>query len=161
MRIEFLVDHPQHALTLARWHHREWGELMPDWTRGDAERELTGHATRREIPTTLVLLDDDDGLVGSVSVLDEDASELREYSPWLASLFVAPPARGRGLGGLLVQAAVDHARAMGVPRLYLFTPAHEAFYARLGWRTLDTTRRVGGQPVTLMAVELALTEPAH
>lgn len=160
MRIEFLADHPQHALALARWHHREWGGLMPDWSREDAERELTGHATRRDIPTTLVLLDDG-ALVGSVSVLDVDASELREYSPWLASLFVAPPARGRGLGAQLVAAAVDLARAIGVPRLYLFTPGHEAFYARLGWTTLDTTRRVGGRPVTLMAIELAPpAEPA-
>lgn len=154
MRIEFLADHPQHALALARWHHREWGELMPDWSREDAERELTGHATRRDIPTTLILLDGE-ALVGSVSVLDEDASELREYSPWLASLFVAPPARGRGLGAQLVAAAVELARAQGVPRLYLFTPGHEAFYARLGWTTLDASRHVGGRPVSLMAVELA------
>lgn len=153
MRIDFLADHPQHALTLARWHHREWGTLMPDWTRGDAERELTGHATRRDIPTTLVLLGDDDALVGSVSVLDEDASEFRDLSPWLASLFVAPPARGRGLGAQLVHAAVDHARCMGVPRLYLFTPDHASFYARLGWSVLGM-RLLGEREVTLMAVEL-------
>ncbi|MCE3005081.1 MAG: GNAT family N-acetyltransferase [Xanthomonadaceae bacterium] len=154
MRIEFLADHPQHALTLARWHHREWGELMPDWTRGDAERELIGHATRRDIPTTLILLDDTHALVGSVSVLDEDASEFRDLSPWLASLYVAPPARGRGLGAQLAHAAVDHARSMGVPRLYLFTPEHAAFYARLGWSVLGT-RMLGEREVTLMAIELA------
>jgi N-acetylglutamate synthase-like GNAT family acetyltransferase len=152
MRIEFLADHPQHALTLARWHHREWGTLMPDWTRGDAERELTGHATRRDIPTTLVLLDGN-ALIGSVSVLDEDASEFRDLSPWLASLFVAPPARGRGLGAQLVHAAVAYARDQGVPRLYLFTPEHAAFYARLGWHTIDH-RPLAGREVTLMAIDL-------
>jgi GNAT superfamily N-acetyltransferase len=153
MRIEFLADHPQHAHTLARWHHREWGELMPDWTRGDAERELTGHATRRDIPTTLVLLDDGHALLGSVSVLDEDASEFRDLSPWLASLYVAPPARGRGLGAQLVHAAVDHARGQGVPRLYLFTPDHAAFYARLGWAVLGS-RMLGSREVTLMSIDL-------
>lgn len=158
MRIEYLADHPQHALTLARWHHREWGALMPDWTRDDAERELVGHATRRDIPTTLVLLGDDQALVGSVSVLDEDASEFRDLSPWLASLYVAPPARGRGLGAQLVHAAVDHARSMGVPRLYLFTPEHAAFYARLGWSVLGT-RMLGEREVTLMAIDLHPAEP--
>jgi len=158
MRIEYLADHPQHALTLARWHHREWGALMPDWTRGDAERELVGHATRRDIPTTLVLLGDDQALVGSVSVLDEDASEFRDLSPWLASLYVAPPARGRGLGAQLVHAAVDHARSMGVPRLYLFTPDHAAFYARLGWSVLGT-RMLAEREVTLMAIDLAPEQP--
>lgn len=159
MRIDFLADHPQHALTLARWHHREWGALMPDWTRGDAERELTGHATRRDIPTTLVLLDDNHALLGSVSVLDEDASEFRDLSPWLASLYVAPPARGRGLGAQLVRAAVDYARGQGVPRLYLFTPAHAPFYARLGWSLLGS-RMLGPREVTLMAIDLAPAEPA-
>ncbi len=153
MRIDFLADHPQHALTLARWHHREWGALMRDWSHGDAERELTGHATRRTIPTTLVLLDDD-ALLGSVSLLDDDASQFRDLSPWLANLFVAPPARGRGLGAQLVAAAVDHARGMNVPRLYLFTPDHATFYARLGWSLLGS-RMLGPREVTLMAIELA------
>jgi GNAT superfamily N-acetyltransferase len=132
---------------------------MPDWTRGDAERELTGHATRRDIPTTLVLLDDDHALLGSVSVLDEDASAFRDLSPWLASLYVAPPARGRGLGAQLVRAAVDYARGQGVPRLYLFTPDRAAFYARLGWSLLGS-RRLGPREVTLMAIDLAPAGPA-
>jgi GNAT superfamily N-acetyltransferase len=160
MRIDFLADHPQHALTLARWHHREWGALMRDWTLADAERELTGHCTRRTIPTTLVLLDPDEGdaLRGSVSVLDVDASEFRELSPWLASLYVAPPVRGRGLGAGLVGAAVSFAREQGVPRLYLFTPEHTRFYAQLGWSELDQ-RLLGGRQVALMAIDLEPLPP--
>jgi GNAT superfamily N-acetyltransferase len=154
MRIAFLADHPQHALALAHWHHREWGSLMPDWTRGDAERELAGHAVRRDIPTTLVLLDDDGALVGSVSVLDEDASQFRDLSPWLASLYVAPTARGRGLGARLVRAALDVARDQGVPRLYLFTPDRASFYERLGWTVLGS-RMLAGRAVTLMAIDPA------
>lgn len=154
MRIAFLADHPRHALTLAHWHHREWGGLMPDWTRGDAERELADHAVRRDIPTTLVVLDDDGALVGSVSVLDEDASQFRDLSPWLASLYVAPTARGRGLGARLVRAALDLARDQGVPRLYLFTPDRASFYERLGWTVLGS-RLLAGRAVTLMAVDLA------
>ncbi len=159
MRIDFLADHPQHALTLARWHHREWGALMRDWSHGDAERELTGHATRRTIPTTLVLLDDD-ALLGSVSLLDDDASQFRDLSPWLANLFVAPPARGRGLGAGLVGAAQNLARELGVPRLYLFTPEHLDFYQRLGWQRLGE-RLLDAHPVSLMAIDLAPLEPAR
>ncbi len=160
MRIEFLADHPQHALTLARWHHREWGPLMRDWSHDDAQRELTGHATRRIIPTTLVLLDADDAVLGSVSLLDEDASQFRELSPWLANLFVAPPARGRGLGAGLVAAAQALARELGVSRLYLFTPRHVAFYQRLGWQLLGE-RLLDAQPVSLMAIELAPLDRAQ
>jgi len=54
-----------------------------------------------------VLLDGDE-LLGSVSVVMEDAPELQSYgSPWLASLFVVEDARGQGLGQALVEAAVE------------------------------------------------------
>jgi GNAT superfamily N-acetyltransferase len=158
MRIAFLADHPEHALTLARWHHREWSGLMRDWSREEAERELTGHATRRVIPTTLILVDDADELLGSVSLIDEDAREFADLSPWLASLFVAPPARGRGFGAGLVRAAVELAAQLGVPRLYLFTPEHADFYRRLGWREYQR-RRLGDREVAVMCIDPPLPAP--
>lgn len=154
--IAFLADHPQHAGTLAGWHHAQWGGLYRDWSRDDAAAELHDHATRRTRPTTLVLLDDeDDGeLLGSVSLVDEDAPELRDTGDaWLASLYVVPQRRGEGLGAGLVRALVAHAAALGIPRLWLFTPEHAGFYARLGWRALGPFA-LHGTPVQVMAKDL-------
>ena len=55
----------------------------------------------------------------------------------LASLFVLPRARGRGIGAALVRACVVLAASERVPRLWLFTPEHAGFYAALGWDTRD------------------------
>lgn len=152
MRIEALADHPEQAATLARWHHAQWAHLYLDWTLQVASDELAGHAASRGLPTTLVLLDGDE-LQGSVSLVLEDAPDLQHLgSPWLASLYVRPEARGRGFGKALVLAAERLAAAQGVPRLWLFTPGHAGFYRRLGWSAIaDAGLR--GTAVSVLAIE--------
>lgn len=162
MAIRFLADRPGDVDTLARWHHAQWGDLYSDWSLDTATAELRDHATRRTRPTTLIALDDVGGpsgptpLLGSVSLVDEDAPELAAHGDaWLASLYVVPEMRGRGLGARLVRALVAHAAAQGVPRLWLFTPEHAAFYAKLGWRPLGRAQLRG------VAVQLMDIEPAE
>ena len=149
MEIRFLADVPGHVDTLARWHHGEWGALYADWSLADAAAELRDHATRRTRPTTLVALDGD-ALVGSVSLVDEDAPEFADRGDaWLASLYVVPAARGRGPRGGRAQSLVAHPTPHRLDRLWLFTPHHADFYAKLGWRSVARAS-LQGTPVTLM-----------
>jgi len=160
MRIEPISLHRDRLATLAAWHHAQWGHLYSHWTYDVCLAELDGHAARDEgMPTTLLALDDEE-LLGSVSLVFEDAPELQEHgSPWLASLYVKPEARGRGVGAQLARAAVARAAAEGVEELFLFTPEHREFYARLGWRPLGRTA-LKGTPVDLMCIEPALARSA-
>jgi len=154
MRIEWIGRHPQHVAALARWHHAEWGALYDDWTLPAATAELEDHTRRDSLPTTLVLMDGG-RLLGSVSLLLEDAPELRDRGgPWLASLFVSPDARGRGGGKRLVEAAVAHAAAQGVRWLRLFTLWHEDFYADLGWK-LEERSQLHGVSIAIMGIDPA------
>jgi GNAT superfamily N-acetyltransferase len=148
-RIVPLADLPALVDVLAERHHAEWGALMPGWSHAHARAELTDHANRRRVPTTLVAVDVDGEPLGSVSVVDEDAPEFADRSPWLASLYVWPRARRRGLGARLVEAAVELAAACGVPRLHLFTPDHRAWYEALGWQW-SARRPLGAVDVDLM-----------
>lgn len=82
MRIDRIGRHPRHIPALAAWHHAEWGALYDDWTLAAAASELADHATRTSLPTTLLLVDGQD-LLGSVSLLIEDAPALQDRgSPW-------------------------------------------------------------------------------
>ena len=159
MAIDFLADHPHWVETLASWHHAEWAHLFEDWTLEVATAELADHTTRRGVPTTLVL-HEGGPMLGSVSLVIEDAPELQgEGSPWLASLYVIPSARGRGHGSRLVRAAVALAAEQGVDCLYLFTPDREEFYRRLGWSPRLRTR-LHGNDVTLMDLRLPVASAA-
>ena len=57
----------------------------------------------------------------------------------LTHVAVAPDAQGTGLGRVLVEAFVAHARARGADEVRLITHAHTrapSFYRRLGWSSL-------------------------
>lgn len=149
-RIESIAAHPGVVDTLAAWHHAQWGELMAPWSLEDARRELREHVEASAgYPATLITLDDDDRVLGSVSLIPTDAPEFAEYTPWLASLYVAPSARGAGIGSALVRAIVDHADRLGFETLYLFTPGSPQIYLRCGWRE-QATLRLGDRDVVLM-----------
>jgi N-acetylglutamate synthase-like GNAT family acetyltransferase len=148
----YLCDHMRLAPELARLHYAEWGPLLPRWSEAEALAELRTHRSRQAIPTTMLMLDDADSLIGSVSLLQNDDERIRDYSPWLASLIVLPQYRGRGYGIALVERCVQEARAQGIPRLHLYTAGQQAFYTRLGWRIVDTVP-LGIAPVDVMAIE--------
>jgi predicted N-acetyltransferase YhbS len=160
MRIEPIAAHRARVPTLAAWHHAQWGHLYSLWTYEVCRAELDEHAARAAgLPTTLLALDGEE-LLGSVSLVFEDAPELQEHgSPWLASLYVKPEARGRGIGAALARAAVARAAQEGVDELFLFTPEHRDFYARLGWRPLARTA-LKGIAVDLMCIAPAAAQAA-
>lgn len=65
---------------------------------------------------------------------------------WLCDVFVLPAARGRGVAGRLVQAAVARARADGVRRVMLATLDAHGLYRRHGF----------GEPRAGLFMELAV-----
>jgi len=72
-------------------------------------------------------------------LLDRERSEAGR----VGGMWVAPPWRGQGVGGILLQAVFTWAREGGLTRLGLWAPAHSpaalALYYRAGFR--DTGRR--------------------
>lgn len=69
-----------------------------------------------------------DGIVGV---------ELHGDNALLRSLVVAAPARSRGLGSGLVNAAERFARSMGANDIYLLTSTAAPFFERLGYSQVD------------------------
>ncbi len=153
MRIALLSDHLQVAPTLARWHADEWSSLMPDWSYEPALTELLTHTRRDTIPLTLLALDGPE-VLGSASLIAEDLPGWEHLTPWLASVFVAPSTRGRGVGTRLVSEAARTAQRLGVSRLHLFTAGQADFYHRLGW-TEFAKAELRGHPVVILALGLA------
>lgn len=136
--VEFawLADRPQFVPRLAALHHAEWSWIDPQWTLAEAQASLALHTAGSAVPTTLVAFVDG-ALAGSVSLLANDHSRIRKWSPWLASLLVLPGFRCRGIGAALVREAVAIAARFGIGRLYLYTDDAAAFYARLGWSMVE------------------------
>jgi N-acetylglutamate synthase-like GNAT family acetyltransferase len=93
--------------------------------------------------------------VATASLVHADLDARPDLSPWLASLFVDPPFRGRGHSIRLVRVVEAAARAAGIGTLWLYTAHAEGLYRRLGW--LAVGRSVEGKAaVTVMRRDLAL-----
>ncbi|MBD9369497.1 GNAT family N-acetyltransferase [Xanthomonas sp. XNM01] len=137
MRIACLSAWPQHVDALAAAHVAAFGALEPGWDAAAAAAELRAHRADG-LPATLLALDRAGGWLGSVSLLHEDHPQIRQYTPWLASLYVQPQARAEGLGARLVGQAVARAAELGHPWLHLYcTDDLRGYYARLGWDVCD------------------------
>jgi N-acetylglutamate synthase-like GNAT family acetyltransferase len=98
---------------------------------------------------TVVALSDET-LLGSASLIAHDMDTRMDLSPWLASVYVTPAYRDRGLGSTLVRRIASEAATLGFERLYLFTPDRERFYARLGWTVLERTVYRGYDQVVMV-----------
>lgn len=153
MQIGYLADHQEFIPTLAHWHHHEWAYLRPGDSVEARMDRLRGCCGRREIPTVIIAFTGG-SLLGSAMLIAHDMDTRMEFSPWLAGVFVAPERRRRGLGAALVQRVIDEATALGVRRLYLYTPSTEQFYSRLGWLLVEHTR-YRGTDVVVMSYDCA------
>ena len=136
MRIAPLVEHPDLAAQVAAWGFAEWGHLNPGQTLAQRTIRIQGKMNVDRVPIAFVALDDDGGIVGTASLIFDDL-EGDPRNPWLASVYVPPEHRKKGVASALVQTVEDAARRLGYTRLYLFTSTAPKLYADLGWRPLE------------------------
>jgi N-acetylglutamate synthase-like GNAT family acetyltransferase len=138
MTIDYLADHPHFVPTLARWQHEEWGYIRPGDSVEARTTRIDAGCERDRIPLTVVAIEDGE-VRGSASLIHSDMDTRPELSPWLASVFVAPQFRRRGIGAQLVRRIMSEAGKLEVPLLYLYTVHSEKLYAALGWTVMERT----------------------
>ncbi|QEM83083.1 GNAT family N-acetyltransferase [Halomonas binhaiensis] len=146
--IERLEADSPHLAKVAAWTYEAWGHLHPDSDFESWSKEVASFCGNGGVPSVFVAMRDGKP-VGTASLSPDDMSIRREYSPWLASVFVLPEQRGQGLASALVRRVEDEAREHGVNRLYLYTPDQQSLYRRLGWRDLEALS-YRGEDVTVM-----------
>jgi predicted N-acetyltransferase YhbS len=132
VNIDYLADHEDVLPQLAVWQHEQWGYLNPQNSVETRAEKLRRRSGKGAIPTTFVGFIEGE-LVGSASLVENDLPSRRDLFPWLASVYVHPSRRRKGIGSQLVERVVTQTEALGHPRLYLITPDQESFYRRMGW----------------------------
>jgi len=146
--VEPLSEHPELIPVAAEWHFTEWGHTDPGgsletWTAG-----LARQAGAEEIPGTLIALVDG-AAAGVACLVARDMPGHRPaagLTPWLKGLYVAPPMRRTGVGGVLMRRCEAWAASLGHQFLYLYTERSSGarlLYERLGWQVMHTARYEG------------------
>ena len=157
VQIELLIGHSHLAPVLGAWHHEEWGHLYaPEvWDLPTAVREFEAMTQPGSVDRTWVAFEGAsrsvDAVLGSVSLIaTDDLAGFEHLTPWLASMFVTPAARGRGVAVALIDALLAGARAVGHATVYLFTSGQEQFWGERGWEVIDSVDTEGHR-ATVMA----------
>ncbi|MAC32460.1 MAG: GNAT family N-acetyltransferase [Haliea sp.] len=139
--------------TLAGWEFGEWGHHHPGRTLAQATALFRAACGEGGVPSVFAAIVDG-AAVGMASLLAQDMDTRPELTPWLASVFVLPAWRGRGIASQLVRRVEGEARDNGIDCFYLFTPDQQSLYRRLGWRDREVCE-YHGESVTIMCRRLA------
>ena len=134
--IRLLKEYPHYAPILGLWAYKEWygkRDIGPDTVIKSYQIRIND----RILPIAMVALED--GVpAGMVSLKDNDLWCRKDLNPWLASLYVAPEYRNRGIGSALIENLLKYSKKLKFTRLYLFTWDHLSdFYSRRGWKYLN------------------------
>jgi GNAT superfamily N-acetyltransferase len=143
LRIEYLAQHPTVMPIVADWLFRQWPHFNPGATYDDVLNRIQEKQPEDQIlPVRLVAFLGSQP-IGTASLVSDDMATPEDYSPWLASVYVVPEERKRGIGSALVRAAIQKIGALGVKTLYLYTPDKVTFYEHLGWSKIRETEHFG------------------
>lgn len=158
--IEYLAHRPEFVRNLAQLSFIEWQDIYQQ--RGQTlEHSLKNYQERMNVdrlPLTLVAVGAGNAgneLLGMVSLKFHDMDTRPDLDPWLGGLFVVPKQRNRGVGTILIHRAMEEARRLTVPRLYLWTSTAESLYRKLDWQIVERTNYFGYNAV-VMQIDLAI-----
>ncbi|GAB6139053.1 GNAT family N-acetyltransferase [Halanaerobaculum tunisiense] len=152
MKIEYLADYKEYVRLVNDWQFEQWGRYYEDSSRKEWLTRLKDRLNKEEVPTVLIAFKGGDP-VGTASLLKHDMGTYRDYSPWLADVYVKPEYRNQGIGTKLIKRAVKEARRIGVKRIYLFTRDKKRLYLNLGWQLLETVE-YNNKIVDIMVIDL-------
>jgi N-acetylglutamate synthase-like GNAT family acetyltransferase len=95
--------------------------------------------TEEDLPRFYIALHEEN-IIGTYALLRNDLNSRQDLYPWLACLYVEAGERGKGLGSMLLEHALQEADKKGYDKLYLTTDL-EGYYEKYGWS--QSTEAVG------------------
>lgn len=156
MIIQPLHAAPQHASRVTEWLWQAFGgETLPQ----AFFASIVGHSqTPGALPITFIAAEGE-MLLGTVGLWRCDLISRKDLYPWMAALYVAPEARGRGLAGKLQQHVIGYARTQGYSELFLYSACRD-FYERFGWQYIGEGLDYPAVAVSLYRYDLSLSRGA-
>lgn len=135
IEIADISQRPEAIDPLSSWNYGYWADRTPE-VRFDQWRQLYRECANTQglqIPLTIVGLEDG-AVFGGVTIVEvDDIHDFPDYFPWIAALVVGETFRGRGLGSILLDAAIAKARQLGFHHVFLWTDSRNEWYGRHGW----------------------------
>ncbi|RXZ78816.1 N-acetyltransferase [Paenibacillaceae bacterium] len=95
----------------------------------------------------------DEQIIGSYALLRSELNSRQDLSPWIACLYVEPAERGKQIGALLQEHAVQQTKEIGYSRLYLGTDL-TGYYERTNWKHIGFGYQLDNEQTRVYAYEI-------
>jgi GNAT superfamily N-acetyltransferase len=152
MKVTTLRKNTEYVPELAKIYFDTWGYIDPEETLVEITARLVEiYASSSDVlPKTLIAIES--GSMLGAATLQEKTRFFPDIgrTPWLAGVYVKREYRSRGIASLLIREIESEASTAGNEMLHLCTHEHEAYYARLGYETIEA-RDFRGKKTFIMA----------
>lgn len=148
LSISCVAEHPELHDLIAGWLWSFWGNPHNH----GFYRSLVARGNDVDFPLIYVAFHEGTP-AGTVALWRADLLSRQDLYPWLADLYVAPGFRSKGIGSALQDFALEKARALGYPALYLYTPL-QGYYEKKGWKLIGEEIDKEGEPVRVYRFDL-------
>jgi GNAT superfamily N-acetyltransferase len=152
MRIEYLCDNQQYVDLVAEWIYNEFIDGIKPGISYEKVKENYRGRKKASLPITIVAVENK-VCIGTASLVGNDL-KAKEYTPWLAGLYVDKEYRNRGIGKVLVEEIQAIARSFGYDTLYLRTEYASEYYRKLGWEFVETLIDEFGLKTSIFLIRL-------
>lgn len=144
MTFSLLAAHPEFAPIVAKWLFDEWGNPEKGHTLEQAIDHLLERMSLDQIPVHVIAVENDE-IIG-FAALKRPEMDLPGRDHWLGSVYVAPPARGRGVASALVETS-SAAPASAESRYSLSKPNNSTEGSTPNWdgRPLTRSKALGSK----------------
>lgn len=135
MKLEYLCDNEQYVDVVAKWIYNEFIDGIKPGISYEKIKNIYRNRKKECIPIAIIAVQNND-CVGVASLVANDL-KAREYTPWLAGLYVKRQYRNRRIGNILIQEVQSIAYKLGHDVLYLRTEHAYEYYRSLGWKFVE------------------------
>ncbi len=128
-----------------------WGKWGSETNR-ETYRDCIAHSLESDTLPLFYLVIEDGKTIGCFALLANDLISRQDLWPWVACVYVEPECRKRGIGGKMLNLAVQEAKRLGFDKAYLCTD-HTGYYERYGWRYLCKGWSISGEETRIYEID--------
>ncbi len=142
--IAYLADHPNHLGTIAQWYWNEW-DRHEGWELSRSFEFAKNGCNKDKLDIILIAINEQKECIGTIQLRKkwglgaEIPEHLKQYSPWLGSLYVHPDHRGGRIGFDLCEALKEAALNIGIKKCYAATSHLDKFFKLKNGVVVDET----------------------
>lgn len=119
MKIKNIMDDIKHLEEYAKICQVTWGKKKTDEELKTYIKEKVKRILEEDKVISILGLLDNDKLIGFISLFKYDGDEMKNLTPWYATMYVKKEYRNKGYSKILNDAILNEAKKKGYDRIYL------------------------------------------